>query len=193
MSAIRHTPSFVQFYTLSLFNKNLVRFVVCWKFVVDSLIIFSLFCDVSSSVWCVINSLSLVGESLSSFEFLIASMLWPRKGSLMKTQTQILDNWLYYTRKIELHRKGKKSRTVRISPIVICSSGSQIHVLITVRRVHYSKMGKVPTTHLRNNEETSLIWRKSYIFGGINDIFFKILWLSVTKQKACCAKLIFFF
>ena len=41
-------------------------------------------------------------------------LLWPRKGSLMKTQTRILDNRLYYTRKIELHRKGKKSRTVRI-------------------------------------------------------------------------------
>ena len=27
---------------------------------------------------------------------------------------------LYYTRKIELHRKGKKSRTVRITPILIC-------------------------------------------------------------------------
>ena len=38
----------------------------------------------------------------------------------MKTQTRILDNRLYYTRKIELHRKGKKSRTVRITPILIC-------------------------------------------------------------------------
>ena len=33
----------------------------------------------------------------------------------MKTQTRMLDN-----RKIELHRKGKKSRTVRITPIFIC-------------------------------------------------------------------------
>ena len=47
-------------------------------------------------------------------------VLWSRKGSLMKTQTRILDNRLYYTRKIELHRKGKKSRTVRIKPILIC-------------------------------------------------------------------------
>ena len=47
-------------------------------------------------------------------------MLWPRKGSLMKTQTRILDNRLYYTRKIELHKIGKKSRTVRITPILIC-------------------------------------------------------------------------
>ena len=47
-------------------------------------------------------------------------LLWPGKGSLMKTQTRILDNRLYYTRKIELHRKGKKSRTVRITPILIC-------------------------------------------------------------------------
>ena len=39
----------------------------------------------------------------------------------MKTQTRILDNILYYTRNIELHRKGKKSRTVRITPILICS------------------------------------------------------------------------
>ena len=73
-------------------------------------------------------------------------VLWPRKESLMKTQTRILDNKLYYTRRIELHRKGKKSRTVRITPIVICPSGSEISVLITVRRVHYSKMSKVPTT-----------------------------------------------
>ena len=73
-------------------------------------------------------------------------LLCPQKGSLMKTQTQILDNRLYYPRKIELHRKGKKSRTVHITPIVICPSGSEISVLITVRRVHYSKMGKVPTT-----------------------------------------------
>ena len=64
----------------------------------------------------------------------------------MKTQTQILDNRLYYTRKIELHRKGKKSHTVRITPIVICSSVSEISVLITVRRIHYSKMGKAPTS-----------------------------------------------
>ena len=38
----------------------------------------------------------------------------------MKTQTRILDNRLYYTRKIELHRKGKKYRTIRITQIVIC-------------------------------------------------------------------------
>ena len=58
----------------------------------------------------------------------------------------LLPNRLYYTRKMELHRKGKKSRTVRITPIVICSSGSEISVQITVRRVHYGKTGKVPTT-----------------------------------------------
>ena len=46
--------------------------------------------------------------------------LWPRKGSLMKTRTRILDNRLYYTRKIDLHRKCKKSRSVRIAPILIC-------------------------------------------------------------------------
>ena len=44
----------------------------------------------------------------------------------MKTQTQILDNRLYYTTKIELHRKSKKSRTVRRTPIVISLSGSKI-------------------------------------------------------------------
>ena len=66
----------------------------------------------------------------------------------MKTQTRILDNRLYDTGKIELHRKGKKSPTVRITPIVICSSGSEVSVLITVRRVHYSKMGKVPITDI---------------------------------------------
>ena len=68
----------------------------------------------------------------------------------MKTQTRILDNRLYYTRKIELNRKGKKCRTVRITPIVISSFGSKISVLITVSRVPYSKMGKFPTTHSNN-------------------------------------------
>ena len=47
-------------------------------------------------------------------------VLWPRRGSLMRTQTRILDNRLYYKRNIELHRKGKKSRTVWITPILIC-------------------------------------------------------------------------
>ena len=72
-------------------------------------------------------------------------MLWPRKGSLMKTQTWILDNRLHYTRKIELHRKGKKSCTVQITPILICLLVAKSLVLITVRRVHYGKMGKAPT------------------------------------------------
>ena len=78
--------------------------------------------------------------------FLYKLLLWPRKESLMKTQTRMFDNRLYYSRKLELHRKGKKSRTVRITPIVTCLSGNEISVLITVRTVHYSKMCKVPTT-----------------------------------------------
>ena len=67
----------------------------------------------------------------------------------MKTQTRILKNRLYYTRKIELHRKGKKSRTVRITPVLVCALAAKSLVLITVRRVHYGKMGKVPTTHIK--------------------------------------------
>ena len=63
----------------------------------------------------------------------------------MKTQTQILDR-LYYTRKIELHRKGKKSHTVWITPILIYLLAVKSLVLITVRRVHYGKMNKGPTT-----------------------------------------------
>ena len=55
-------------------------------------------------------------------------VLWPRKGSLMKTQTRILDNRLYYTRNVELHRKGKKSRTVRITPILICGICCSLHI-----------------------------------------------------------------
>ena len=58
----------------------------------------------------------------------IEIVLWPLKGSLMKTQTRILDNRLYYTRKIELHRKGKKSRTVRITPILICGIWCSPHL-----------------------------------------------------------------
>ena len=72
----------------------------------------------------------------------------PWKRSLMKTQTWILDNRLCYTRKVELRRKGKKSRTVQITPILICPLTVKSLVLITVRRVHYSKMGKAPTTLL---------------------------------------------
>ena len=56
----------------------------------------------------------------------LPNVLWPRIESLIKTQTGILDNRLYYTTKIEIHRKGKKSRTVRITPILICLSGSEI-------------------------------------------------------------------
>ena len=72
-------------------------------------------------------------------------VLWPGKGSLMKTQTRILDNRLYYTRKIELHRKGKKASTDRVTLILICPLAAKFLVLITVRRVHYGKMGKAPT------------------------------------------------
>ena len=75
-------------------------------------------------------------------------LLWPQKGSLMKTQTGILDNRLYYTRKIELHRKGKKSRTVQITPILICPLAAKSLVLITVRRVYYGEMGKAATTRI---------------------------------------------
>ena len=64
----------------------------------------------------------------------------------MKTQTRILDYRLYYTRNIELYRKSKKSRTVRITPILICPLAAKSLVLITVRRVHYGDMGKAPTT-----------------------------------------------
>ena len=58
--------------------------------------------------------------------YIVYIYIVPRKGLLMETQTRILDNRLYYTRKIELHRKGKKSRTVRITPILICLCGSEI-------------------------------------------------------------------
>ena len=76
-------------------------------------------------------------------------MLWPWKGSLLKTQTQILDNRLYYTRKIELHRKGKKSCTVRITLIMIrnlCTNNGVHYSKMRKMGVHYSKMSKVPTT-----------------------------------------------
>ena len=100
----------------------------------------------------------------------VTSMLWPRKGSLMKTQTRILDNRLYYTRKIELHRKGKKSRTDQITPILICLLAAKSLVLIMVRRVHYGDMGKAPTT-------LSHRWNKS------NDIFFSLTYSSITGAK----------
>ena len=60
-----------------------------------------------------LESIRLISYSYRIF------VLWPRKGPRMETQTRILDNRLYYTRKIELHRKDKKSRTVRITPIFI--------------------------------------------------------------------------
>ena len=87
-----------------------------------------------------------IGGARGVMVIAVGNVLWPQKGSLMKAQTRILDNRLNYTRKIELHRKGEKSRTVCITPIVICPSGGKISVLIMVRRVYYSKMGKVPTT-----------------------------------------------
>ena len=45
-----------------------------------------------------------------------------------------------------LRRKGNKSRTVRITPILICPLTVKSRVLVTVRRVHYGKMVKSPTT-----------------------------------------------
>ena len=84
--------------------------------------------------------------SINIYDFNTAEVMWPWKGSLMKTQTWILDNRLYYPRKIELHRKGKKYHTVRITLILICPLASKSLVLITVKRVHYGKMGKVPST-----------------------------------------------
>ena len=115
-----------------MFNKNLVRFVVCWNFVVDSLStsswVFLSCCDVSSPVCCALNPFCLLESPFFSFEFLVASMLWPRKGSLMKTQTRILDNRLYNTRKTELHSEGKKSRTVQVTPILICGIWCSPHL-----------------------------------------------------------------
>ena len=95
------------------------------------------------------------------------SLLWPWKGLLMKNKTRILDNRLYYTRKIELHRKGNKSRTVRITPVLICSSGSEISILITVRRVHYIEMGKVPTTPLPQAFYFVKVLLIFFLFGSI--------------------------
>ena len=70
---------------------------------------------------------SFLTGSLPSLNLLCHSKtVMARKGSLMKTQTRILDNKLYYARKIELHWKVKKCRTVRITPIMIFLSGSEI-------------------------------------------------------------------
>ena len=75
--------------------------------------------------WILLNPFMYINWSL--YILYITSSLthsillwWPRKGSLMKTQTRILDNRLYYTRNVELHMKGKKSLTIRITPILIC-------------------------------------------------------------------------
>ena len=75
--------------------------------------------------------------------------MWPRKGSLMKTQTRILVNRLYYIRKIELHRKGKESRTVRITPILICSICWPPHLTGKCdTRPFFPKMPTVPSAFL---------------------------------------------
>ena len=99
-------------------------------------------------LWSICQSSSILNFKNGS-EYL----LWPRKGSLIKTQTRILDNRLYYTRKIELHRKGKKSHTVRITPILICPLAAKPLVLVRARKVHYGDMGKTPTTvsYMKNN------------------------------------------
>ena len=73
-------------------------------------------------------------------------LLWPRKRSLMKTQTRILDNRLYYTRKIELHRKGKKSRTVQRTPILICLQAAKSLRTNNGEKSPLREMGKAPTT-----------------------------------------------
>ena len=65
----------------------------------------------------------------------------------MKMETRILDNRLYYTRKIESHRKSKKSRTVSDNTDIDLSFWQRnISVLIKVRRVHYGETGEAPIT-----------------------------------------------
>ena len=44
-------------------------------------------------------------KEIHTFPKHISMMLWPQKGSLKKTQTRILDNRLYYTRKIDYIEK----------------------------------------------------------------------------------------
>ena len=96
----------------------------------------------ANSSWCTWSSLQRLVKILEKMEIrgkitniqttvcwrLAWIVLWTRKASLMKTQTRILDNRLYYTRKIELHRKSKKSRTVRITPILICGIWCSPHL-----------------------------------------------------------------
>ena len=104
---------------------------------------------------------TLMSVSCFASHFLLVILLWPRKGSRMKTQTQILDNRLCYTRK-------------RVTEVSYCSyntdsdlpSGSKIPVLITVRRVHYIKMGKVPTAHTSIVCEMGDKCQCSCFFGG---------------------------
>ena len=108
--------------------KHLVPFVVCLNFVADSLTTCSLLClcccDVSSPV------VQLTPFACWRVPFFVrlplCQYVMAQKESLMKTQTRILDNRLHYTRKIELHRKGKKSRTVRITSILIWSFVGEI-------------------------------------------------------------------
>ena len=68
----------------------------------------------------------------------------------MKTQTHILDNRLYYTRKIELHRKGKKSRTVRVTPILISGIWCTPHLTgMCGTRPFYGGSERRAVTHTR--------------------------------------------
>ena len=95
-----------------------------------------------------VDKFTYFGGNISSTESHISIhqakvLLWPRKGSVMKTQTQILDNRLYYTRKIELHRKGKKSRTVQITPILTCLFAAKS------LNTNNGKMGKALTTGVK--------------------------------------------
>ena len=121
----------------------------------------------SSKVW------ALPSDCLMSYP------LWSQKGSLMKTQTRILDNRLYYTRKIELHRKGKKSRTVRITLILICLWQRNLSVLITVRRVHYGLMGKAPKTISRALTCGKVLPHCKDAVGT----FYSLSWLGCTGQS----------
>ena len=88
------------------------------------------------------------GLTFLPMSFAALLVLWPQKGSLMKTQTRILDNRLYYT---------------------YCSGNTDIDlplwqrnfsVLITVRRVYYGKIGRAPTIF------SALFWSQSRRIGA---------------------------
>ena len=100
-------------------------------------------------------------------------MLWPRTGSLMKTQTRILGKQIILCNKDSYIEKVISLVLFRITPVLF-GWQRNLSVLKQMRRVHYGDMGKAPTKPLPQAfyfVNVLLLFFGSIINGSMNFLF----------------------